>query len=87
MGHMKKTLRDKGNLIRTSSIHLIGVPQRRKRKMGERQYFKEIIAEKFPEFNKMWIITFQDHKQVPKDKKDRTCYKKGISESPAITKM
>lgn len=50
---MKKTLRDKGNLIRTSSIHLIGVPQRRKRKMGERQYFKEIIAEKFPEFNKM----------------------------------
>ena len=46
------SLRDLWDSIKCTNIHIIGVPQRKKRDKGPEKIFEVIIAEKFPNMEK-----------------------------------
>ena len=65
MKRIEDSLRDIWDNIKSTNIHIIGVPEEEEKKKGSEKIFEEIIAENFPNMGKEIVNQVQEAQRVP----------------------
>uniref|UniRef100_A0A8D1E2H7 L1 transposable element RRM domain-containing protein n=1 Tax=Sus scrofa TaxID=9823 RepID=A0A8D1E2H7_PIG len=61
----EESLRELWNKVKSTNIHIIGVPEREDREKGTEKIFQEIIAKNFPNVGKEPLTQVQEAQGVP----------------------
>ena len=61
----EESLRELWDNIKSTNIHILGVPERRSERRRDRKIFQEIIAKNFPNMGKEPLTQIQEAQRVP----------------------